>query len=83
MRNASRESRLKQPSRRSLGNWKTTPDAPRGKDRRWEISKKRSEAVALLVRERGYRVSEVADFLRRDQANIGTMLSRLAAREQR
>ena len=61
----------------------TTPDALRGKDRRWEISKKRSEAVALLVRERGYRVSEVADFLRRDQANISTMLSRLAAREQR
>jgi REP-associated tyrosine transposase len=61
----------------------TTPDLLRGKDRRWDISTKRAQAVALLVRERGYGVSEVAKFLRRDQANISTMLSRLSVREQR
>jgi len=59
----------------------TTPELLRGKDRRWDISAKRAEAVALLVREYGYAVSEVAKYLRRDQANISTMLSRLSARQ--
>ncbi len=59
----------------------TTPELLRGKDRRWDISTKRAEAVALLVREYGYAVSEVAKYLRRDQANISTMLSRLSARQ--
>lgn len=53
----------------------------RGKDRRWEVSKKRAEAAAALVREYGYTVSGVAKYLRRDQANVSTMLSRLSARE--
>ena len=61
----------------------TTPELLRGKDRRWDISKKRAQGVASLVREHGYGVSEVAKFLRRDQANISTMLSRLSASEQR
>ena len=60
-----------------------TQDTLRGKDRRWDTSKKRAKAVASLVREHGYSVSEVAKFLRRDQANISTMLLRLSAREQR
>jgi hypothetical protein len=55
------------------------PEVLRGRDRRWEISRKRAEAVALLVREHGYRVSEVANYLGRDQANVSTMLSRLSA----
>lgn len=59
-----------------------TPEVLRGRDRRWEVSKKRADAVALLVRDHGYRVSEVAKHLGRDQANISTMLSRLSAREQ-
>ena len=57
-----------------------TPELLRGKDRRWEISTKRAEAVAILVREYGYAVSEVAKYLGRDQANVSTMLSRLSAR---
>jgi len=61
----------------------TTPELLRGKDRRWDISKKRAQGVASLVREHGYGVSEVAKFLRRDQANISTMLSRLSASDQR
>ena len=54
----------------------TTLELLRSRDRRWELSAKRAEAVAILVQEFGYRVGEVAQYLRRDQANIGTMLSR-------
>ena len=71
------ETALKEIARRV----ETTPELLRGKDRRWDISTKRAEAVALLVREYGYAVSEVAKYLRRDQANISTMLSRLSARQ--
>jgi putative transposase len=61
----------------------TTPDLLRGRDRRWDVSTKRTQAVVSLVREYGYRVSEVAQYLRRDQAHISTMLSRFSAREQK
>jgi DNA-binding MarR family transcriptional regulator len=57
------------------------PQVLRGADRRWEVTKKRAQAVALLIREYRYRVSEVAEYLGRDQAHISTMLSRLGARE--
>jgi REP element-mobilizing transposase RayT len=60
---------------------KAAPELIRSKDRRWEISLKRAEAVAILVRECGYRVSEVARYLGRDQAHVSTMLSRLSARQ--
>ena len=59
----------------------TPPELLRGKDRRWDISAKRAEAVALLVRDYGYAVGEVAKYLGHDQANISTMLSRLSARQ--
>ena len=59
----------------------TTPELLRSKDRRWDITAKRAEAVALLVREYGYAVGEVAKYLGRDQANVSTMLSRLSARQ--
>ena len=39
------------------------PELLRSKDRRWDISNKRAAAVALLVREHGYAVSEVAKYL--------------------
>jgi hypothetical protein len=58
-----------------------TPEVLRGRDRRWDISTQRAEAVALLVRDYGYAVSEVAKCLGREQANIITMLSRLSARQ--
>jgi putative transposase len=54
------------------------PEVLRGADRRWEITRKRAEVVARLVREHGYRVGEVAEYLGRDQAHISTMLSRLS-----
>ena len=55
------------------------PEGLRGWDRRWEFTSKQTEAVALLVRGHRYRVSEVATCLRRDQAHVSTMLSRLSA----
>ena len=61
----------------------TTPELLRSRDRRWEVSAKRAEAVAILVQDFDYRVSEVAEYLRRDQANISTMLSRWSSRERR
>ena len=60
----------------------TTLELLQGNDRRWKISAKRAKAVAELVREQGHSVSEVAKFLRRDQANISMMLLRASAREQ-
>ena len=61
----------------------TTPELLRGSDRRWAISAKRAQAVAVLVREYGHRVSEVAKFLQRDQANISMMLLRVSAKERK
>ena len=57
------------------------PEVLMGKDRRWAVAAKRAKAVAVLVRDHGYTVTEVAKYLRRDQANISTMLSRLSTRE--
>ena len=58
----------------------TTGEDLKGKDQRWGVARKRAEAVALLVRHYGYRVTEVARCLGRDQANVSLMLSRFAAR---
>jgi len=58
----------------------TTGEELKGKDRRWGVARKRAKAVAILVRHYGYRVTEVARGLGRDQANVSLMLSRLAAR---
>ncbi len=59
------------------------PEVLRSKDRRWHITAKRAEAVALLVRQYGYAVSAVGKYLGRDQAHISTMLSRWSARQER
>jgi len=54
---------------------KAAPELLRSKERRWDIAHKRAEAVAILVRQYGYGVSAVAQYLGRDQANVSTMLS--------
>lgn len=56
----------------------TTPKVLKGRDRRWAVTRERAEAIALLVREYGYKVTEVAKLLRRDQANVSLTLSRWA-----
>jgi hypothetical protein len=60
----------------------TTGEDLKGKDRRWAVARKRAEAVALLVRHYGYKVTEVARCLGRDQANVSLMLSRFAAKTE-
>jgi hypothetical protein len=54
----------------------TTAKLLRSSDRRWEISAKRARAVTPLIRDQGYRVSEVAKFLRRDQYDAATGFSK-------
>jgi putative transposase len=60
--------------------WEISAAMLRGKDRRWQVTKKRAEAVAALVREKGFSVTEVAAYLRREPANVSMMLSRLSAK---
>jgi len=62
---------------------KATPEELKGRDRRWAVTRKRAEAIALLVREYGYKVTEVARLLRRDQANVSLTLSRWAETGER
>jgi putative transposase len=71
------ETAMKEIARR----WEISPAMLRGKDRRWEVTKKRAETVAALVRENGFSVTEVAAYLQRDPANVSMMLSRLSAKE--
>jgi hypothetical protein len=59
----------------------TAADLLRGRDRRCDTSAKRAKVVAVLVREQGHRVSDVAKFLRRDQANISMMLLRASSQD--
>ena len=47
----------------NVGQVGVAPDVLRGADRRWEITKKRTDAVARLIREYSYRVGEVARYL--------------------
>jgi REP element-mobilizing transposase RayT len=51
-----------------------------GGDRRWETSKKRALAAMILTRELGYRLTEVAKYLRRDPANVSMLMLRRGKR---
>ena len=61
----------------------TTPDELKGPDRRWATTRNLAEAIALWVPDYGYKVTEVAKFLRGDQANVSHMLSWSATRTER
>ena len=52
----------------------------RSADRSWAVSQQRAQAVYLLIRRGGYRLSDVAAALNRDPATLSTLLTRLAAR---
>lgn len=49
-------------------------------DRSWSISRARTMIGYVLVRRQGYGLGEVARYLGRDPATLGTLLGRLAAR---
>lgn len=55
-----------------------SPEELKSQDRQWSVTRKRAQAITILVREYGYKVTEVAKFLNRDQANVSLTLSRWA-----
>jgi len=59
------------------------PQVLRGPDRSWQVSKKRTLLVYVLIRRLGFGVKEVADYLRRDPTTLTTLVSRLSNRTQR
>jgi len=59
------------------------PQVLRGPDRSWQVSKKRTLLVYVLIRRLGFGVGEVADYLRRDPTTLTTLVSRLSNRTQR
>ncbi|MFQ5683960.1 MAG: transposase [Candidatus Binatia bacterium] len=54
----------------------------RGPDRSWAVSKGRTMVAYVLVRRLGYRLGEVAAYLGRDMATVGTLVARLNERMQ-
>ncbi len=51
-----------------------------GADRSWSVSKARAAAAYVLIRRRGYRLTEVASGFGRDAATLSTLTSRLGKR---
>ena len=80
----------KRPARRSIETvarelakeLKIAVQALRSPDRGWRVSKARTMAAYVLVRRLGYRLSDVAAYLRRDMATLATLLARLSDRLQ-
>lgn len=54
----------------------------RGPDRSWAVSKARTMVAYVLVRRLGYGLGEVAGYLGRDMATVGTLVARLFERIQ-
>jgi putative transposase len=52
----------------------------RSADRSWAVSRQRTLAAYLLIRQGGYRPGDVAAALHRDPATVSTLLTRFAAR---
>lgn len=52
----------------------------RSGDGSWAVSRQRTQAAYLLIRRGGYRTSDVAAALHRDQATVSVMVTRLVAR---
>jgi putative transposase len=57
-------------------------DAVRSRERGWVISKARTTIAYVLARRLGYALKEVASYLHRDMATVGTLVSRLYDRMQ-
>jgi putative transposase len=59
-----------------------TVEVLRSPDRSWAVSKARTVMAYVLVRRMGYRLGDVAAYLRRDIATVGTLVGRLYKRMQ-
>jgi len=57
-------------------------EAVRSLERGWEISKARTMIAYVMARRLGYGLKEVASYLHRDMATVGTLVSRLYDRMQ-
>jgi REP element-mobilizing transposase RayT len=57
-------------------------DMLRSSDRSWAQSKARTTIAYVLTRRLGYGLGEVAGYLRRDTATVGTLLARLSKKMQ-
>lgn len=57
---------------------KVSPEALRGADRSWRVSRARVLMAYVLVRYQGYGVAEVALYLGRDQTTISSLISRFS-----
>ncbi len=60
-----------------------TPEALRGPDRNWKVSRVRTVLAFLLIRRLGFSVNEVANYLRRDPTTMSSLVSRLSVQMQR
>ena len=63
--------------------WKVSPEALRRPDRSREISRLRTLMAYVLVRHGGFRVGEIAAYLRRDQTTISSLISRYSEKARR
>ena len=59
---------------------KISPEALRGPERSWRVSRARGLVAYVLTRRMGFAVKEVAVHLGRDQTSISTLLSRFSQR---
>jgi len=57
--------------------FQTTVEVIRSSDRSWEISKARTTIAFVLTRRLGYRLADVAAYINRDVATVGTLLARM------
>ena len=57
---------------------RVSPEALRGPDRSWGLSRARVLMAYVLVRHEGFRVGEVASYLGRDQTTISSLMSRFS-----
>ena len=57
--------------------FQTTVEVIRSSDRSWEISKARTTIAFVLTRRLGYRLADVAAYIHRDVATVGTLLARM------
>ena len=57
---------------------KVSPEALRGPDRSWRVSRARTLMAYVLVRHEGFKVGELASYLGRDQTTISSLISRFS-----
>jgi chromosomal replication initiation ATPase DnaA len=60
--------------------FRIAPEVLRGPDRSWAVSRARTLLAYVSVRQGGFKVGEVAEYLVRDSTTISSLISRLSLR---